>query len=158
MNRDNIERMIDLHLDRRLGMDDERRLAETLARDAGARAILAERENLRAMLRSVPEPRVPAKLLDGVLARVAQERAGAGRSARILPFARRVLLAATILFAAAFFALVADFTLNRPAKVNAGDPIGQPTIGDRLPGDAAGEHFGDAVKDYLEWRFLGRNR
>ncbi len=151
---DRIERMIDLHLDRRLAAEDERRLREILANDAGARSLLAQREEMRALIRATPAPRVPNGLLDRTLARVAEERERAKTTARILPLARRVLIAATILFAAAFFALAADFALHRPAKIQAGDPLGQPTIGDRLKGDG----LGPAVKDYLEWRFLGRNR
>lgn len=150
---DRLERLISLEMDGRLTGEQARELAQALSGSQQARELKAALLGDRAALLAVPEPVAPAGLRAGILARVAVAQARAGEEARILPFCRRLVLAAAILLCASLFTLSGGVSNFTDPGVKAGSPAAAetPSIEDEIRNHDAGD---GTLRGYLRWRFL----
>ncbi|MFH0943590.1 MAG: hypothetical protein V2A76_00170 [Planctomycetota bacterium] len=150
---DRLERLIGLEMDRRLTGEQASELARALSESAQARELKAAMLGARAALLAVPEPEVPAGLRAGIESRVALVRARIGEEARILPFCRRLVLAAAILLCVSLFTLSGGVSNFTDPGVKAGSPgaAETPSVEDEIRDHDAGD---GTLRGYLRWRFL----
>lgn len=159
--RDQLERRIGLSLDGRLDPGQQAELEAQLASSAEARALRDAMVGVQAAMAVEPTPEIPAGLRERIVGRVAEARAvlhqHAAEQQAVLPLARRLLLAATLLFGVSLAAWFNGFQSlgNNGVKAGAENPLETVSVEDRLRTETGED---GPLSDYLYWHFLRRER